>query len=68
MFLRRGNFQADQAAKAGPLLHDSAGQNLVEALHKLTLIARTVCKMAAALLFEWAKLDLSGVELCPPVG
>eukprot|EP00959_Pyramimonas_sp_CCMP1952_P421661 8833499-Pyramimonas_sp.AAC.1 len=68
MRLRRGSFQADRAAKAGVRLHQAPSDDMSRALDRTLLVAKTVCKLAAALLFKWPRLDLKDVERVAPVG
>eukprot|EP00959_Pyramimonas_sp_CCMP1952_P112126 2344819-Pyramimonas_sp.AAC.1 len=56
MQLRRGNSQADETAKAGARLHAEPSADQSQAIDGVLIVAGTVCKLAAALLFKWPRL------------
>ena len=58
-FLMLGNDAADRAAKHGASLHPQATPEETAQVDRLVSTARAVCRVAAAVLPSWPKLDLS---------
>ena len=66
-FFMLGNDAADRAAKHGESLHPQASADDTAQVDRLVKTAKAVCRVAAAVLPSWSKLDLSEATRAIPM-